>query len=71
MLISRLKNSEYGFGANSHYWHGRAQSKDGPLDLVFTDNEIKKAMERAIKMPHVRSKKRFKLLWFLNKKGEV
>ena len=68
MLLSRIKNQEHVFGANDYYWHGRGESKDGPVDLLFTDNEIKLAMERAMKMPALRQRKR-PFLWFFGRNG--
>ena len=50
--MSEVENKLKHFAANSTYNHIRAQFPNGEeKSLLFTDNEIKKALERANKNP--------------------
>jgi hypothetical protein len=50
--IKTVKNTKKHWAANSQYSHLRAQFTDGyEVHLLFTDAEIKRAIERAKKNP--------------------
>lgn len=50
--LQKVSNQKPKFGANLEYNYIRVQFADGSeVNLLFTDNEIKRAQERAAKNP--------------------
>ncbi len=50
--LSTVENTKKVFSANSKYNYIRVQTEDGTeVSLLFTDAEVKRAKERAVKNP--------------------
>ena len=55
MELRRVKNEDRRFGSADHYFHLRVDipgdDKDEPVDLLFTENDLRKAAARAAENP--------------------